>query len=226
MAGGRDGRDVEHVGDEIVVRIERGAAVAGRPSALEEIGGRAQMNVGVDERAAAPSGSLHDRHLAAGPHVEQALADRPLPSVGWVVPVARELAAPVAPPALQNRNIESSLRQTASGDCAPEAAADNDRVVTRSHRSPFRFSNRAPPPSQSARLSLAGAAPCPGWLSCHGVRDEASCASRLRHRGKPFGLEIGLELRVCNRPSSVRVGLGFRMEIPPQSVGGDWSWPC
>ena len=76
VAGGRDGRDVEHVGDEVVVRIEGGTTVAGGPSVLEKIGGRAQMDVGVDERAAAPSGSLHDRHLAAGPDVEQALADR------------------------------------------------------------------------------------------------------------------------------------------------------
>jgi hypothetical protein len=106
------------------------------------------MNVGVDERAAAPSGALHDRHLAEGPDVEQALADRPLPAFDRVVPIARELAAPIAPPALQNRDVESSLRQTASRNRAAEAAPDNDRVVTRSHRSPFDFQTARRRPSE------------------------------------------------------------------------------
>jgi hypothetical protein len=106
------------------------------------------MDVGVDERTAAPSGSLHDRHLAAGPDVEQALDESRLPAFDGIVPIAREFAAPVTPAALQNRNVESSLRQTASRDRAAEAAADNDRVVTRSHRSPFDFQTARHRPSE------------------------------------------------------------------------------
>jgi hypothetical protein len=110
---------------------------------LEGVGRRSQMNVGVDERAAAPSGALHNRHLAEGAHVEESVAGRPQPSVGWIAPVAREVATSVAPPALQDRNAAPGLSQTASRDRAAEAAADNDRVVTRSHRSPpFDFPKR------------------------------------------------------------------------------------
>ena len=168
MAGGGDGRDVEHVGDEIVVRVERCAAVAGRPTALKKIRRRAQMNVGIDERTAAPSGTLHDRHLAEGPDVEKALGVLPEPPFCWIVPVARELAAAIAPSALQNRNAELGLRQTASRDRAAEAAADNDRVVTRSHRSPFDFAEPKTREREPSRVPYFAPR-----LFCHDAGNEA-----------------------------------------------------
>src|SRR5262245_54670459 len=93
--------NVEHVGDQIVVRIQSRPAIPRRPSLAENRLRRPQMNIGVDQGSATESRALHHRHLLKGFYVEQALPGFPEPSIEGVVPVAGELVDVVTAPSLE-----------------------------------------------------------------------------------------------------------------------------
>ena len=120
-----------------VVRVELPRVDRRRPGGVvEDLVGGAQLDVGVDERAAAHARAGDDGDVAHDPHVEH-----PARVVARMKQRMRELGEPVgvvaggeAPAALEHADAPAPLGEPAGGDAASEAGADDDRVVGSLHR--------------------------------------------------------------------------------------------
>ena len=130
LAGRRvlpDGSDVEHVPDEVVVRVERRARVRSGPVRVEHVGRRPYLHVCVDQRPSAIAHPLHHQHVTEMPDVVGPAA-APMLEV-WTGPVARKGPERKAPAALDQRHVDARLREPARRNGTPEAAAHDDRLV-------------------------------------------------------------------------------------------------
>ena len=134
---GRGRAGVERRLGAVVVRPQRVRVDRRGPGRIvEDVVGRAQLDVRVDERPAADAGAGHDRDVAHDPQVEQPagvvarVPEHPRRLLGAVGIVA----GPEAAPALQDAHAPARLREPARGDPAAEPGADDHRVVGGLHR--------------------------------------------------------------------------------------------
>lgn len=112
------GRDVEHVGDEVVVGVEGLARVRRRPSVVERFRRWAYLDICVDERSAAVARALDHEDVVQGPDV---VGPAVMPMHAVVADgVARELARRVAATALQHSDVHARLREAARRHGAAE----------------------------------------------------------------------------------------------------------
>src|SRR5262249_54860574 len=126
----RNGLHAKHLADSVIVLVQFLARDLRRPAVLKDDLRRDAGNVGVDQRAAADTRSLNDRHAFEDAQVHPAvvmfragLAPDPFvfrsARVGALVPF---LAA------LEDQNFLALLCETAAGDGAAETAANHDDV--------------------------------------------------------------------------------------------------
>jgi hypothetical protein len=128
LAGSRVGGhrlDIEHVGDQVVVRLECRPAVRLGPGPVEDLLGRPHGDVGVDQQPAAVAGRLHGEDVVERPCVVQALVAQPQPAVVEPGQVAGKAPGRPAPAALDHRDVHPSLGEPAHRHRAAEAAADD-----------------------------------------------------------------------------------------------------
>ncbi len=119
--------DLQHVGREVVVGVERFAAQVRGPAGVERPVRGAGEHVGVDERSASPSGGLHAGHAVEPADVVEPAARLPEPSLAQVR-IPGEVAGPPSPAAFEDQHGVAGLGEPRGGHGAPESAADHDHV--------------------------------------------------------------------------------------------------
>ena len=130
----------------VVPGIElRARSIASGQPASNTSARRAQLHVGVDERAAADAGRRDDGDVAHHPHVEQPVGVQPARATacrGASSGSSRKSSRPEAPPALEHADALARLREPAGGDPAAEPGAHDDDVIAGPH-SGLQVSDRA-----------------------------------------------------------------------------------
>src|SRR6266545_4488322 len=179
--------DVEHVRDQVVIRLQQRAAVRLGPGLGKDLLGRAHGHVGVDQRPAAVPRSPHRQDVVERLRVVQAVVAQPQPAIVEAVEVAGETPRRPPPAPFDDRDVHSRLREPAHRHRAAEAAADDQGFelvaaqVLPSRQSPCRAATggcrriarrgHRGPPSRGAgrrattrRSTIRGAAFLGGWV--------------------------------------------------------------
>jgi hypothetical protein len=137
--------DVKHAGGEVVEAIEVLPLVDPGPPSFEDFRRRAQMDVGVDQRAPAIAGSLHGNDVVQIAEIVEALVDRPEPArqirrllvVGQAaidalktvaLRIYRKIVRLEFPTTFEHADSLSGLHKARCGDSTGKPGADHNRI--------------------------------------------------------------------------------------------------
>ena len=141
----RDRHGAQHVSDEIKIGAQRVPGVLRRPATLEHLIRGPEVDIRVDQRAAAVAGGLYREGAAEIPHVVNAVILAPQPprkirrrgeallaladgGEQFVSRIRRKISRPVAATPFQHADIETCFDETTGGHGAGESGSDDDGV--------------------------------------------------------------------------------------------------